>query len=356
MIFKFALIGCGRISKRHGELLANSHIKNAKLVAVCDIDPVKAQSAGEAYGVPYYSSTSELLKNVEFDVACVLTPSGSHYENSIELMNNKKHVIVEKPMALKLSHADEMIACAKRNQVTLSVVKQNRFNSPVVKLKEELDANRFGKLVMGTVRVRWCRDQSYYDQAEWRGTWAKDGGVFANQASHHVDLLQWVMGDVESVFAKAGTYLVDIEAEDTGVALLKFKNGAVGVIEATTTVRPKDLEGSLSLMGENGNIEISGFAVNKIKNWNFVSSKPSDADVIENFSVNPPNVYGFGHQQFLEAVVKSLNGEAKNPVSGEDGKKSLELITAIYESIASKKEVFYPFKNEHSKLGQRNDS
>ena len=356
MTFDFVIVGCGRISKRHGELLHKGHIKGARLVAVCDINEERAKLASKAYSVPYFTDIEKMLHNTKFDVASILTPSGLHAEHAIQIMNYGKHVVVEKPMALKVADADAMIKSAKKNKVELFVVKQNRYNVPVVKLRQELDSGRFGKLIMGTVRVRWCRDQTYYNQDSWRGTWAQDGGVFSNQASHHVDLLQWVLGgEVESVYAKAGTYLVKTETEDTGVAIIKFKNGALGVIEATTAVRPKDLEGSLSLMAENGSIEIGGFAVNQIKHCNFSNKKDDDNQIFEKYSVNPPNVYGYGHQQYLENVVQCLQGKAPNPVNGEDGKKSLMLINAIYESVESGKEVKFPFTPEFSKLGKKND-
>ena len=179
----------------------------------------------------------------------MLTASGSHAQHVVELAPYGADIVVEKPMALTLEDADKMIEVCDRHGVRLFVVKQNRFNVPVVQLRKALDAGRFGKLVLGTVRVRWCRPQSYYDQDSWRGTWAHDGGVLTNQASHHIDLLEWMMGDVESVFAKSITALVDIEAEDTAIVTIKFKNGALGIIEATTAARPKDLEGSLSVLG-----------------------------------------------------------------------------------------------------------
>ncbi len=241
------------------------------------------------------------------------------------------------------------------NNVQLFVVKQNRFNVPVAKLREALEANRFGKLVLGTVRVRWCRDQNYYDQADWRGTWSMDGGVLTNQASHHIDLLEWMMGDVESVFAKSTTALVNIEAEDTAIVTLKFRNGALGIIEATTAARPKDLEGSISILGEKGTVEIGGFAVNKMLHWNFNDKRNGDSEVIENFSVNPPNVYGFGHQAYYEHVVDSIENNHAQLVDGLVGRKSLELITAIYESIETGKEVFLRFKPTKCKLGHINE-
>ena len=255
-------------------------------------------------------------------------------------------------MALTLEDADQMIEACDRHGVRLFVVKQNRFNVPVVELRKALDAGRFGKLVLGTVRVRWCRPQAYYDQDSWRGTWAFDGGVLTNQASHHIDLLEWMMGDVESVFAKSTTALVNIEAEDTAIVTLKFKNGALGIIEATTAVRPKDLEGSISILGETGTVEIGGFAVNEMKHWNFSEELPGDVDVKEKYSVNPANVYGFGHQAYYDHVVDCINGKKPALVDGLKGRRSVELINAIYESIETGREVFLRFNARNSRLGR----
>lgn len=349
---KFALVGCGRISKRHAELLHHHQINGAELAAVCDMDESRARSASETYKVPYFSDMHEMMAKAEIDVITILTPSGMHATHTVELAKYKKHIVVEKPMALTLADADQMIAECKKHNIHLFVVKQNRFNVPVVKLRQEFDQGRFGKMVMGTVRVRWCRDQKYYAQDAWRGTWAQDGGVFTNQASHHVDLLQWMMGDVKSVFAKSNTFLVKTETEDTGVALIEFKSGALGIIEATTATRPQDLEGSLSLLGEGGTVEIGGFAVNKIKNWKFTHTTQEDENVIQNYSVNPPNVYGFGHKEYLEHVVRVITQNERTLVTGVEGRKSLELITAIYESIESKSEITYPFQPKRSKLGR----
>lgn len=350
-MLKFGIVGCGRIAKRHSELLGLKQIEGAELSAVCDVIPAKAQALGERFKVPWFTDMHEMMKKINLDVVTILTPSGLHPQHTIELAPYRKHIIVEKPMALRLKDADTMIEACKQNHIKLFVVKQNRFNVPVVKLRQELDSGRFGKLIMGTVRVRWCRDQSYYDQDKWRGTWKLDGGAFTNQASHHVDLLQWLMGDVESVFAKSQTYLVNTETEDTGVAMIKFKNGALGMIEATTACRPKDLEGSVSLIGERGTVEISGFAVNQIRHWNFSHPTQEDQNVINNYSVNPPNVYGYGHKAYLDHVIECISQDKQVLVSGEEGRKSLELITAIYESIESKKEIFYPFKPDKCKLG-----
>jgi predicted dehydrogenase len=245
-----------------------------------------------------------------------------------------------------------MIAACTQYGGKLFVVKQNRFNVPVIKTRAALEEGRFGKLAIGTVRVRWCRPQSYYDQDAWRGTWAMDGGVLTNQASHHVDLLQWMMGDVESVSAKSSRVLARIEAEDTVVAVLKFKSGALGVIEATTAARPTDLEGSLSLLGEGGTVEIGGFAVNKMKVWKFAQPQSSDEEVLEKYSVNPPNVYGFGHQAYYEDVVRCLQSSSEPTVGGHSGKKSLELIHAIYEAVETGQEVTWPFIPKLSPLGK----
>jgi len=350
-MLNFALVGCGRIAKRHSELLGNRQIQGANLVAVCDVLEFKAKMIGEQFSVPYYTDMSTMMESENVDVVVVLTESGNHAQHVIGLAEYKKHIVVEKPMALTLDDADAMIDACDRAGVKLFVVKQNRFNVPVVKLREAIEKGRFGKLVMGTVRVRWCRTQDYYDQASWRGTWAMDGGVLTNQASHHVDLLEWMMGEVDSVFAVSIKALAKIEAEDTAVVTLKFKNGAVGIIEATTAVRPKDLEGSISVLGEGGTVEISGFAVNEMKTWNFVDSMPGDKEVMENYSVNPPNVYGFGHQAYYEHVVDCIQNNRQHLVDGLEGRKSLELINAIYESIETGKEVSLRFKPKYCRLG-----
>ena len=351
-MLKFGLVGCGRIAKRHSELLGHNQINNASLVAVCDIDEEKAKKIGEQFNVPYYTDMDEMMQKESIDVVSVLTESGYHAKHVINLAKYGKHIVVEKPMALTLDDADAMIKACDENGCKLFVVKQNRFNVPVVKLREAMDEKRFGKLVLGTIRVRWSRDQNYYDQAWWRGRWDMDGGVLTNQASHHVDLLEYMMGDVESVFAKSTTALVNIEAEDTAIVTLKFRNGALGIIEATTAVRPKDLEGSISILGETGTVEIGGFAVNKMLHWNFTHKKDGDDEMIEKYSVNPPNVYGFGHQAYYEHVVDSILNNKKHLVDGLVGRKSLELISAIYESIETGKEVFLRFKPTKCKLGQ----
>jgi predicted dehydrogenase len=349
-MLNFALMGCGRIAVKHSELLGNNMINGAKLVSVCDPVEEKAARIGKKFNVPYYTDSDMMMQKEKIDVVSVLTPSGLHAKHVIKTAEYGKHIIVEKPMALTLEDADAMITACDETNCRLFVVKQNRFNVPVVKLRTALEAGDFGKIVMGTVRVRWCRTQEYYDQDPWRGTWQLDGGVLTNQASHHIDLLEWMLGDVESVFAKSTTALVNIEVEDTAAVIIKFKSGALGIVEATTATRPKDLEGSLSILGENGSVEIGGFAVNELKTWNFANKNGED-NILEKYSVNPPDVYGFGHKTYYEHVVDCLAHNKRQLVDGLEGRKSLELISAIYESIETGKEVFLRFRPQKCKLG-----
>jgi len=352
----FALVGCGRISGKHGDALSSGSVKGGHLVAVCDVKPDRAKAVGEKYGVPWYLDMHEMVAahGAQIDVISILTESGLHARHALELAPYGKHIVVEKPMALTLDDADAMIEACDRAGVRLFVVKQNRYNAPVAKLREAFDGGRFGRLVMGTVRVRWARDQRYYDQDAWRGTWAMDGGVFTNQASHHVDLLEWFLGEPESVFAMSRTALVDVEVEDTGVALIRFRNGAIGVVEATTATRPKDLEGSLSILGENGTAEIAGFAVNQMKIWNFTEAAPGDEDVLRPQAA-PPNVYGFGHVPYLQHVVDGIRKGGTSLVDGLQGRRSLELINAIYESIETGREVHMRFRPRNVRLGGQRD-
>ena len=352
-MIKFALVGCGRIAKRHSELLGFDQIKGAELTAVCDNIIDKAKKIAKQFDVPAYENMDEMMKSESIDVVVVLTPSGLHAKHVVNLSKYGKHIMVEKPMALTIEDTENMIYACDENNIKLFVIKQNRFNVPVVKLREALESGRFGKLSLGTVRVRWARHQTYYDQDSWRGTWAMDGGVLTNQASHHVDMLEWMMGDVESVFAKMTTALADIETEDTAIVTLKFKNGALGIIEATTATRPANLEGSISILGEKGTVVVGGVAVNKMQTWIFEDEQDGDANVLEEFSVNPPNVYGFGHQAYYEHVVDCIENGSANLVDGLQGRKSIELINAIYESAETGKEVFLKFKPNKCRLGRR---
>lgn len=349
----FAIVGCGRIAAKHIEALGS--LAEAELIACSDLNVQRARSAGESAGVPWYERYEMMLQtHPSVDVVSILTPSGDHAAHAIDIARNYgKHVVVEKPMALRLADADAMIRACDEAGVRLFVVKQNRFNLPVIRLRQALEAGRFRKLVMGTVRVRWRRDQHYYDQDAWRGTWAMDGGVFSNQASHHVDLLEWMLGEPVSVMAKTGTYLSDIEVEDTGVAIVRFQSGALGVIEATTATRPKDLEGSISILGEGGTVEIGGFAVNKMKTWEFEDATEDEKnEVFRTAAENPPDVYGYGHQRYLENVIEAINTGRRGLVEGLDGRRSIELINAIYESAETGKEIHLHYEPRFSRLGR----
>lgn len=353
MTVKFAIVGCGRILKKHLDAIRD--IEKAELVAVCDIISEKAEIAGKNANVPWYSDYNEMLsKHPQTDVVTILTPSGMHPEHVIDIVSKfKKHIVCEKPMALKLADADRMIKACDINGVKLFIVKQNRFNLPVQILRKKIREGGFGKIVMGTVRVRWCRTQEYYDSDPWRGTWALDGGVIANQASHHIDLLEWMLGEPVSVMAMNGTYLSKIEVDDTCAAIIRFKSGAIGIVEATTATRPKDLEGSLSILGEKGSCVIGGFSVNRMIEWNFENeSKEARAEILQKYSENPPSVYGFGHIRYLESVIDSIQNGTHALVDGLEGRKSLELINAIYESVETGKEVKLMFEPKWSKLGR----
>jgi UDP-N-acetyl-2-amino-2-deoxyglucuronate dehydrogenase len=340
-LVRFALVGCGRIAAKHIEALTS--LPEANVVCVCDTQEERAAFYGKKLGVPFYRDYHSMLRSHSVDVVTVLTPSGWHASHTIDIVKNyRTHIVCEKPMALQLEDADEMIRVCDENKVRLFIVKQNRYNLPVLRLRRALEEGRFGKLVMGTVRVRWCRTQDYYDKDKWRGTWALDGGCLANQASHHIDLLEWMMGEPVEVTAKTATRLLNIEVEDTAAVLLKFSSGALGIIEATVATRPKDLEGSLSLLGEKGSVEIGGFAVNEIKTWCFEKMRPEDDEIRLKYSECPPNVYGFGHRRYLEEVIRALVRNEAFPVDGREGRKSLELLCAIYESSREGRAVSLP--------------
>jgi predicted dehydrogenase len=352
-MLNIGLVGCGRIARRHADLLGGGKIDGARLVSVCDIQEERARKVAERHGVDWYTDMDEMMQSQQIDVVSVLTPSGDHAPHVINLARYGRNILVEKPMALTLDDSDAIISACDENGCRLFVVKQNRFNVPVLKLREAVEQGRFGQLVLGTVRVRWCRRQDYYDQDDWRGTWAKDGGVLTNQASHHVDLLEWMMGSVDTVFGRSTTALVKVEVEDTAVVTLRFRNGALGIIEATTAARPKDLEGSISILGERGTVEIGGFAVNRMKTWLFAEPMAGDDEVLERYSCNPPDVYGFGHKTYYEHMVDCIVNDKQHLVDGLEARKSIELITAIYESIETGNEVSLRFRPKLCRLGRK---
>lgn len=346
---RFGIVGCGAIADKH--LIALNRLENAEIAAVCDSDIESARKFGEQHGIPYFSAPNEMAEKKEFDAFLILTPSGTHASLILDLVQFNRHFVVEKPLALRIEDADQVIYACDERGIKLFVVQQNRYNLPVIKLKEAINQGRFGKLVIGTVRVRWCRDQGYYDAKKWRGTWAQDGGVFTNQASHHIDMLAWMLGEVESVMAMTATQLVNIEAEDTGIAILRFYSGALGIIEATTATRPKDLEGSISILGEKGTVEIGGFFMNELKTWQFQEALPEDEIILKQWAKNPPDV-AWNHGEYLKDVIKSLQTGKKGLVDGLQGRKSLELINALYESVETGKMVNIRFRPRYSKLGQ----
>ena len=350
---RFAFIGCGAIANKH--VIALHRLDNAEVVAVFDVDERVAKAFEEKYRIPAFTSVEKMIDQTHPHVLNILTPSGIHAANILELTRFNRHFVVEKPLALRLDQIDEILEKCDEKGLKIFVVNQNRFNPPIQMLKEALKKGRFGKLVVGTVRVRWSRDQAYYDQKAWRGTWANDGGVLTNQASHHIDMLLWMMGEVESVMAKTARRLVNIEAEDTGIAILKFRNGALGVVESTTATRPKDIEGSISILGEKGAVEIGGFFMNELKVWNF--SKPDGVDdtIWEKFAKVPAEA-AWNHTEFFKDVIKSLEEERRGLVDGLEGRKSVELINAIYESSETGREVFLRFAPKYCRLGIVNDS
>jgi predicted dehydrogenase len=325
---KFAIVGCGRIAYRHIEAIQANN--NAELVALCDLNLERARERNQAAKVKVYRDYNRMLINEDIDVVNIMTPSGMHAEHAIDVINKyQKHVVIEKPMALRVTDAEAMIQTARANNVHLFIVHQNRYNKAIQKVKSAIVEGEFGSMVLATVRLRWSRGQAYYDQDPWRGTWALDGGALTNQAVHHIDLLRWLMGDIRSVSAIAATRLVDVEVEDTACAWVRFENGALGLIEATTATRPlnNDLEASISLLGEKGTAIVEGAAVNKLNTWTF-----TEID-LNNYSEAPPNVYGYGHNTIIDNVVETIASGGQPLVGGTDALRSIQLLNAIYASI-----------------------
>lgn len=338
---RVALVGCGRISRNHLEAI--DKVDGIRLVAVADTDLERARAVGAAHGVPAFASLEEMLAAVPSDLVSICTPSGMHPQHGIVAARAGRNVLTEKPMAISLAAADELVHACDAAGVQLFVVKQNRLNPAIQLLKRAVDKGRFGRLYMANVTVRWTRPQSYYDAEPWRGTWEFDGGAFMNQASHYVDLMQWLMGPAESVMAKTATQARRIEAEDSGVAVVKFRSGALGVMEVSVLTYPKNLEGSITLLGETGSVKIGGTAVNKVEHWEFADYDDDDK-LVDAAATAPPSVYGFGHMPYYENVVAALRGQGKADTDGRAGRKSLELILGIYESAKTGREVPIPLR------------
>lgn len=338
---RIALVGCGRISGTHFEAIRR--VDGIELSAVCDVIEERAREAGEREGVPWFTNYARLLEQASCDAVAICTPSGLHPQHGIMAARAGKHVICEKPMAITLTAADELVHACDEAGVHLFVVKQNRLNPPILLLRRAIDKGRFGRIYLANTTVRWTRPQEYYDQAPWRGTWEFDGGAFMNQASHYVDLIQWLVGPVDSVMAKTATLARRIETEDTGVAVLKFRSGALGVIEVTMLTWPRNLEGSITILGEKGTVKIGGTAVNRVEHWAFADYDDDDK-LVDRSNTSPPNVYGFGHAGYYQNVLAVLRGEATPDTDGRAGRKSLELILGIYESAKTGHEVPLPLR------------
>ena len=339
--FRVALVGCGRIAQNHFDSV--NQIDGLSFTAVCDIVESRAKNAGELLGVPWFTDYERMLREAECDVVVIATPSGLHPQHGIMAAKAGKHVISEKPMAITLASADALVHACDDAKVQLFVVKQNRLNPPIQLLRKAIEKGRFGRIYLANTTVRWARPQEYYDQAKWRGTWEFDGGAFMNQASHYVDLMQWLVGPVESVMAKTATQARRIEAEDSGVALLKFRSGALGVIEVSVLTYPRNLEGSITILGEKGAVKIGGTAVNRVEHWQFESYDDDDKR-IDAANTSPPSVYGFGHEGYYRNILPVLRGEARPDTDGRAGRKSLELILGIYESAKTGREVPIPLR------------
>jgi UDP-N-acetyl-2-amino-2-deoxyglucuronate dehydrogenase len=337
---RFAVIGCGRIAQNHFESI-KKHSERAELVAVCDTDPAALAAAQAKTGAEPFASLTELLAKARVDCVVLTTPSGLHPRQAIEVARAGIDVMTEKPMATRWHDGLAMVRACDEAGVRLFVVKQNRRNPTLQLLKRAVEMGRFGRIYMVNVNVFWSRPQSYYDSADWRGTWEFDGGAFMNQASHYVDLLDWICGPVESVMAYTGTLARNIEVEDTGVAALKWRNGALGSINVTMLTYPKNLEGSITILGENGSATIGGVAVNEVKNWQFSSADPMD-EQIASASYETTSVYGFGHPRYYDNVISTLRGEAQPETDGREGLKSLELLIALYMSARDGKRMNLP--------------
>lgn len=346
---KYALIGCGRISPNHIVAAQNNGLE---IVAICDIEEqnmhdkkVKFKLSDEVH---CYTDYMEMLEKEKPELVAIATESGKHAEIALNcLKKGHANLIIEKPIALSLKDADDIIRTAKEENLKVCACHQNRFNKSIQKIREAVEMERFGKLLHGTAHIRWARDYEYYSRAKWRGTWEQDGGALMNQCIHNIDLLRWMMGDeIDSVVGMTDRLKHDyIEAEDLGIALIKFKNGAYGIIEGTTNIYPQNLEETLYIFGEKGTVKAGGTSVNVIEEWNFSDQLDDPADIKTRFHENPPNVYGFGHTPLYADVMDSIEDDRQPYVDAEAGKRALELVLAIYKSAATGEIIKFPLEN-----------
>lgn len=330
--WRVGLIGCGRIARYH--LKAIALLDAFDLAAVCDLVPERTRDAAAGTDARTYDDHRRLLEESPVEIVDICAPSGLHVEMGVAAAETGRHVITEKPMALDVASADRLIRACRANGVLLFVVMQNRLNTTMRLLKRAVERGRFGRIYMANTTVRWCRPQSYYDEAPWRGTRALDGGAFMNQASHYVDALLWLVGPAASVAARTETFARKIETEDSGAAIIRFRNGAIGVIEVTMCTWPKNLEGSITIIGERGTVKLGGIAVNRFETWEFADYDDDDAFIMKS-NYSPPNVYGFGHEAYFRRVAETLASGGVADVDGDEGRKSIELINAIHESARS---------------------
>ena len=339
---KVAIIGCGRIAKNHFSAI-EKHEKNIDLVAVCDTNRDILKDHQTRYNVPGFNQYTDLLAQNDADMVVICTPSGLHANQTILAAKAGKHVMTEKPMATRWQDGLDMVRACDDARVRLFVIKQNRSNATLQLLRRAINEKRFGKIHMVHINVFWTRPQEYYDSAKWRGTWEMDGGAFMNQASHYVDLLEWLIGPIADVQAMTGTLGRDIEVEDSGVLNVRWRNGALGSMAVTMLTYPKNLEGSITILGEKGSVRVGGVAVNEIQHWDFSESADYDADV-QNFSYETTSVYGFGHPLYYNNVVETLRGNVDPATDGREGLKSLELLIAAYRSARDNRTISLPLE------------
>ena len=340
---RIALVGCGRIAANHFGAM-EGHAGNIELVDVCDIDPAALKAAVERTGAKSHTSLTNMLKATAADLVVLTTPSGLHPQQAIDVAKAGKHVMTEKPMATRWQDGLRMVKACDDAGVRLFVVKQNRRNATLQLLKQAVDHGRFGRIYNVAMNVFWTRPQDYYDQGNgWRGTWEFDGGAFMNQASHYIDLLDWIVGPVESVMAYTATQARNIEAEDSGVAAIQWRSGAMGTLNVSMLTYPKNLEGSITILGEKGTARIGGVAVNEIQEWQFEQALPED-EQIKAASYATTSVYGFGHPLYYANVIDTLRGQAEPETDGRSGLKSLELLVAMYRSAKDGVKVSLPLE------------
>ena len=338
---RIAIVGCGRISKNHFGSI-EKHKDNIELVAICDIDNKVLDSHKEQYQVNAYLKLDEMLEKESIDLIVICTPSGVHPDQVVMTAKYGIHIMTEKPMATRWQDGVRMVKACDEAGVHLFVVKQNRRNSTLQLLKRAVEEKRFGKIHLVHLNIFWTRPQAYYDQAEWRGTWEFDGGAFMNQASHYVDLLDWLIGPVDKIQAMMSTTR-DIEVEDTGILNIRWRNGALGSMAVTMLTYPKNLEGSITILGEKGTVKIGGVAVNDIQQWKFDEVKDYD-DKVKEANYQTTSVYGFGHPLYYKNVVDVMQGKAEPETDGREGLKSLELLIAAYLSARDGKTISLPLE------------